>query len=208
MTVHRHAILFFFFLDIEKKATTAYCHRLLCSNSTTQKDNDTLSLFSSFLTQKNNGNKLPLPSSLEHHQRRRRWQQATIVFFFVAPPQKKTTIHCHHFLLLKHKEDKTHKKITKRKRREGSYLQAPTLPSHFWLSLLPFCFKCFLLASSCPQAKKKKKKPKEKKINAKKGGSFPSNSRSALSLLDPTFAFPLLPFYFKCFFLASSSSQT
>jgi len=39
--------------------------------------------------------------------------------------------------------------------REGAFLQAPTLPSHFWLSLLPFCFKHFFLASSFSQAKEK-----------------------------------------------------
>jgi hypothetical protein len=44
------------------------------------------------------------------------------------------------------------------KRRKGAYLQAPTLPSHFWLPLLPFCFKRFLLASSSSQAKEKKRK--------------------------------------------------
>jgi hypothetical protein len=29
-------------------------------------------------------------------------------------------------------------------RREGTYPQAPTLPSHFWLLLLPFCFYPFV----------------------------------------------------------------
>ncbi len=68
-------------------------------------------------------------------------------------------------------------------RREGVFLQAPTLPFHFWLSLLPFCFKCFLLASSSSQTKEKKRKTIEKKRNAEKGGSFPSSSCSTLSLL-------------------------
>jgi hypothetical protein len=79
----------------------------------------------------------------------------------------------------------------------------------------------------------KKKKTIKKKKNAEKGGSFPSSSRVALSFLAPTlsshfwlpccplifgsrvalsflapfFALSLLPFCFKCFFLASSSSQ-
>jgi hypothetical protein len=44
------------------------------------KDNSALSLSFSSLTQKEgNGNKLSLPSSLEHHQRRRRWQQALVI---------------------------------------------------------------------------------------------------------------------------------
>jgi hypothetical protein len=42
-----------------------------------------------------------------------------------------------------------HAGITK----EGAFFQAPTLPSHFWVPLLPFCFKCFLLASSSFLAK-------------------------------------------------------
>jgi hypothetical protein len=46
---------------------------------------------------------------------------------------------------------------------EGTYLQAPILPFHFWLMLLPFCFKHFLLASSSFQTKKKKKKKPEKR---------------------------------------------
>jgi hypothetical protein len=52
--------------------------------------------------------------------------------------------------------------------------------------------------------KNKEKKTIEKKINAEKGGSFPSNLHSAFSLLVPTFA---LLFQFKHFLLASSSSQ-
>jgi uncharacterized membrane protein len=100
----------------------------------------------------------------------------------------------------------THTKTTKKtKRREG----APTLPSHFWLLLLPFCFKHFFLASSFSHAKEKRKKTKkkktiEKKKNAKKGKSFPSSSRYALSLLALASTLPFMPFYFKCFFLASS----
>jgi hypothetical protein len=73
--------------------------------------------------------------------------------------------HCHH-LLHKYKEDKTHKKTTKKKtnRREGTYLQALTLPFHFWLSLLLFYFKRFLMASFSSQTEgKKKKNHREKK---------------------------------------------
>ncbi len=61
-------------------------------------------------------------------------------------------------------------------RREGTFLQAPILPSHFWVSFLPFCFKCFFLASSSSQAGKKKKKKKnhreEKKWKERKELSF------------------------------------
>jgi hypothetical protein len=46
------------------------------------------------------------------------------------------------------KENKTKKKNPKRRkimqRREGAYLQASTLPSHFWLSLLASCFWFFV----------------------------------------------------------------
>jgi type III secretory pathway component EscR len=50
-------------------------------------------------------------------------------------------------------------------------------------------------------SKRKEKKTIEKKKNAEKRGSFPPSSYFALSLLAPTFAFSLLPFCFKCFFL-------
>jgi len=39
----------------------------------------------------------------------------------------------------KHKEKKNHRG-KKNQRREGAYLQAPILPSHVWLLLLPSCF--------------------------------------------------------------------
>jgi hypothetical protein len=87
--------------------------------------------------------------------------------------------HCHRLLLIKHKTNKTHKKTTKKKtkRREGAYFQAPTLPFHFWLSLLPFCFKRFLLASSSSQARKinkqrKKNHREEKKCKKRRKLSF------------------------------------
>jgi len=51
---------------------------------------------------------------------------------------------CRRLLLFKHKEAKTYNKTTKKtKQREGAYLQALALPSHFWLMLLPFRFKLF-----------------------------------------------------------------
>ncbi len=59
--------------------------------------------------------------------------------------------------------------------REGPYFQAFALPSHFWLLLLPFRFKRFLLTSSSFQTKKKntmKKKTIEKKKMQKKEGTY------------------------------------
>jgi len=66
------------------------------------------------------------------------------------------TLLCHHLLLRQRKEGHgvvfffffsnikkikhTRKQLKKTKRREGVYLQAPVLPSHFWFLLLPFRF--------------------------------------------------------------------
>jgi hypothetical protein len=119
----------------------------------------------------------------QQHHKRRRWHIA-ILFFFLNTP-------------------KNNPKNPNRK--EGTYFQAPALPFHFWVPLLPFCFKCFLITSSYFQTKEKK--TIKNKRNAEKGGSFPSSSRYAVSLLAPASTFPLLPFCFKRFFLASSSSQ-
>jgi hypothetical protein len=63
---------------------------------------------------------------------------------------------------------KNHKEEKKMQRREGAYLQALTLPFHFWLPLLGSCFYPFIsstfsLASFSSQAKGKKKRHKEKK---------------------------------------------
>ncbi len=55
--------------------------------------------------------------------------------------------------------------------KEGAYFQTFVLPSHFWLLLLPFRFKCFLLTSSSFQTKEKKNHREEK--NAEKGGNLP-----------------------------------
>jgi hypothetical protein len=52
--------------------------------------------------------------------------------------------------------------------REGAYFQALALPSHFWLLLLPFRFKCFLLTSFSFQTKEKKNTMKKKTIEKKK----------------------------------------
>jgi hypothetical protein len=67
---------------------------------------------------------LPLSSySLQHHHKRRR-RHIVVIFFFSNT--KKT----------KH----TRKQQKEPKKREGVYLQAPTLPSHFWLPFLPSTF--------------------------------------------------------------------
>ncbi len=60
-----------------------------------------------------------------------------------------------------------------------------------------------LLASSCFQAgkKNKEKKPQRRKKNVEKGGSLPSRSHLALSLLVPTSSLLFLPFRFKRFLL-------
>ncbi len=102
-------------------------------------------------------NKLPSFFSLQQHYRKRRWHIAIVFFFSTTSPQKKTMAHYCRLLLVKHKIDKTHKKTTKR--REGSYLEALALPAHFWLPLLPFYFKHFLLTFFSSQAKEKKRKP-------------------------------------------------
>jgi hypothetical protein len=109
-------------------------------------------------------------------------------------------------------------KKEKTKRKEGAYLQAPVLPSHFWFLLLPSHFYPFVLngfsfiyfSSQVEEMKKKTKKKKtiEKKKNAEKGRSFPLSSCSAMSLLALASALLVLPFCFKHFFLTSSSSQT
>jgi hypothetical protein len=52
-----------------------------------------------------------------------------------------------------------HKK--KMQKREGIFFQASAKPSHFWLPLLPFCFKCFFITSFSFQAKEKKRNHRE-----------------------------------------------
>ncbi len=93
-----------------------------------------------------------------------------ILFFFFLDTKKEATVACWCCLLCPNntiEEDdgalsscsssssQTQKRQNKQKnnnkktnRREKAYFQAPLLPSHFWLSLLPFYFKRFLLASS------------------------------------------------------------
>jgi hypothetical protein len=66
-----------------------------------------------------------------------------------------------------------------------------------------------MASSSLAKEKKntQKKKTIEKKIYAEKGGNLPSSSHFALLLLAPTSVVKLLNFCFKCFVVASSSSQ-
>jgi hypothetical protein len=113
--------------------------------------------------------------------------------------------HYHRLLLLKHKEDKTHKKITtkKTKRREGAYLQAPTPPSHFWLSLLPFCFKQFLLASSSSSQAKKKKRNKQRNKNHRKEKKCRDGRELSFKLLLCPLTFGFLP---SCFYPSVSNA--
>jgi len=70
--------------------------------------------------------------------------------------------HCRHLLLLKHRKDKTHNKTTKENQEKGRSLPLNScstlslLAPTFAFSLLHFCFKCFLLASSSFQVEEKK----------------------------------------------------
>jgi len=77
------------------------------------------------------------------------------------------------------------------------------MPSHF----RPFVSNTFFWHLLLFKQKKRKKKIIDKKKTAEKGGSFPSSYRYALSLLAPPFAFSLLSFCFKRFFLTSFSSK-
>jgi hypothetical protein len=90
-------------------------------------------------------------------------------------------------------------------RREGAFFQALALPSHFLFLLLPSHF-CPSISNAFSQhlfllKYKKRKKIIEEKKNVEKGGSLPSSSCFALSLLAPVFNLMFLPFRFKHFFL-------
>jgi len=81
-----------------------------------------------------------------------------------------------HLLLFKQRKEKNTKK-KKCRERERAYLQAPALPSHFWLLLLPSFF-CPFVSNTfywhlLLLKQKKKKTIEKKKKNAKKGGSLP-----------------------------------
>jgi hypothetical protein len=61
----------------------------------------------------------------------------------------------------KHKEKENHRR-KKYAEKEGAYLQAPVLPSHFWLLILPSCFCPFVSSTFSWHLllfKQKKKKP-------------------------------------------------
>jgi len=122
------------------------------------------------------------------------------------------------FFLSKKKKHKEEKTIEKKKYADkgrslpsSSHSALSLLASASTFLLLHFHFKRFFLASSSYQIEDKtkshKKTHKEEK-NAEKGRSLPSSSHSTLSFLAPASTFLLLPFHFKCFLLASSSSQT
>ncbi len=136
------------------------------------------------------------------------------------------TLLCHH-LLLRHKKEGhgvvfffffSNTKETKhtRKQQKKDQKKGGSLPSssHSALSLLAlasaflflhFCFKCFFLASSSFQVKKKKTINKKKYVE--KGGSLPSSSCSALSLLIPAFTFLFQVFFLNIFFFSSRRKE-
>jgi hypothetical protein len=138
--------------------------------------------------------------SCHHLLLRHQKEGHNIVFFFFCSDTKKT----------KHTRKQQQKKP--RQGRELTFklpLCLSFLAPSSTFPLLHFYFKCFLLASSYSQTKKKKntkkKKTIEKKKYEKKGRSLPLSSHFALSLLALASAFPLLHFRFKCFLLTSSS---
>jgi len=71
------------------------------------------------------------------------------IFFFSNKRKTKRT-----------KKNKTIKKKQMQKK-DGAFLQVPVRPSHFWLLLLPFCFKRFFETSFSSQAKEKKRNHRE-----------------------------------------------
>jgi hypothetical protein len=131
--------------------------------------------------------------SLEHHHKKK--QRHIVVVFFFSNIEKTKHIR---------------KQQKETKRRKGTYLQAPTLPSHFWFLLLPSRFCTSISSAFSPNiffSKTKEKKNINKKKFAEKGRSLPSSSHSAFSFLAPASGLPLLHFHFKCFLLASFFSQ-
>jgi hypothetical protein len=108
------------------------------------------------IKEKGDGNKFPLPFSLQQHHKRKRQHIAIIFFFSATPPHKKMTTH-YHRLLLKHKENKTHKKTTTKKPREGRKFTLSSRSTFSFLALASaLLFQTIFL-------KQKKKKHKEKK---------------------------------------------
>jgi hypothetical protein len=140
----KKATMSFFFLNIEKKATTTCCYGPGYKQEENYKTRHDMTILKNweFYWSINwcwSAWRL-FPSSLQHCHKRRRQHIAIVFFFSTTPPQNKTMENCYRFLLLKDKEDKTHQKTTKKtKIREGTYLRAPR-PSHFWLPFCPFTF--------------------------------------------------------------------
>jgi len=117
------------------------------------------------------------------------------------------------FLFSSRKKNTKKKKTIRKKKlcREGRELTFKllfcllTFGSRFYYLVFALSFQALSLGIFF--SSKRKKNRKEQK-NAEKGGSLPSSSRFAFSFLAPVFAFLLLPFPFKRFLLAFSSSQT
>jgi len=79
-----------------------------------------------------------------------------LTFFFFQPKEKK-----------KKTKKKNHREGKKMQRREGIFLQAFTLPSHFWLPLLPLLFQMLFPGIFFFSSRRKKKQHKEKKTHRK-----------------------------------------
>ncbi len=111
-------------------------------------------------------------------------------------------------LLIKTQKKKKKKKTIEKKKNAENGWSFPS-SSYFALSLLaptptfpllPFCFKHFLLTSSCFQAKEKKRKPQRKKI-CKERRELTFKLSLCFSLLALAFGLLFLPFNFKRFLL-------
>jgi hypothetical protein len=119
------------------------------------------------------GNKLPLPFSLEHHHKRKR--KRVVAPSFSSQTQKRRPRHCLFLLMLRHREEgddnlffsntkKTeHMKTTKKKfkTKEGAYLQTPALP--FYPLAFAFLFQALSLAIFLFSNRRKKKTQRKKK---------------------------------------------
>jgi hypothetical protein len=118
-----------------------------------------------------------------------------IVFFFSNT--KKT----------KDQKKKKNKKKKPKERKELTF-KLPLYPLTFGYRFHPsVLLSPTIFFFSSRRKKKQRKKTIEKNRNVEKGGRFPSSSYYVLSLLGLAFALPFLPFCFKRFFLAFSSSQ-
>jgi len=117
--------------------------------------------------------------------------------------------HYRHLLLLKHRKDQTHNKTTKKNQEKGGSLPLSScsalslLAPTFALSLLHFCFKCFLLASSSFQVEEKKNTKKKKNHRKRNICRERKELTFKLSLCPLTFGscfyFPTFAFLFQMF---------